>query len=178
MISLHILQESDLEMVRKWRNSPSVSQYMYTDDLIDSAQQSRWFTRIKDDNTCIYKIIRNHDVPVGLISVTNIDRRSNKCFWTFYIGEEEYLGSGIGAKVEYLVLEYVFIELGINKLACEILEANTKVISLHQRFGFKQEAFYYQHVFKGEMYHNVIGMALLKSDWMNKRDYFQKLFKI
>lgn len=177
MITLSPLDKSDLETVRNWRNSLAVRQHMYTEDVITAEQQVRWFEKVKNDPTAEYKIIKSNGQSIGLVSFTNIDRRNGKCFWAFYIGEETFLGGGVGAKVEFWAIEYVFYELGLNKLICEVLETNNKVISLHKRFGFNQEAFYLEHIFKGGKYYNVVGLALLKRDWEPIRTKFEKLIK-
>ena len=177
MVSLEEVQEQHLEKIRNWRNSHAVSQYMYTNDHITEAQQRNWYASIQNNESCKYWIIKYEAIAVGLVSITNIDRKNNKCFWAFYIGEEEFLGSGIGAKVEFLALEYAYFELGMNKVACEVLESNAKVIGLHKRFGFTEEAFYKQHIRKEEQYENVVGLAMLKAEWQVKRDYFIKTLK-
>ena len=41
--------------------------------------------------------------------------------------------------METLALDYAFNELKINRLECEVLEFNSKVISFHKKFGFQEE---------------------------------------
>ena len=48
------LEEEHLEMVRKWRNSPDVSKYMYTDQYISEEDQVNWFNNVKHDPTREY----------------------------------------------------------------------------------------------------------------------------
>ncbi len=171
------MTREDLEMVRNWRNSSAVSQFMYTNIQISAEDQVKWFNRIEQDPTCKYWIITAEDVPVGLVSFMGIDLVNRKCTWAFYIGAEEYLGSGIGARVEFMSLEYAFFELNLNKVACEVLTSNERVIQLHKKFGFQQEAFFKQHICKDRNFLDVVGLGLLKSEWETKRDYFINTLK-
>lgn len=72
--------------------------------------------------------------------------------------------------MEFAVIERAFNELGLNKLWCEVLETNEAVWKLHQSFGFEVEARYQQHVLKNGIPMNVVGLALFKSTWMQKRE--------
>lgn len=167
-----------IELVRNWRNSKFVSQFMYMDDHISQEQQLAWFENISKDDQCIYLIILYKQQPVGLASITNIDNRNKKCFWAFYLGSEELQGVGIGSIVEFKVLEYAFEVLKLNKVCCEVLKFNERVLKLHQRFGFVIEANYRQHIFKGGRYEDAIGVGILKEDWDNKKIQLKRLLKL
>lgn len=170
-IKLRDLKEDDLEMVRNWRNSKEVSQYMYTEDHISSKQQKAWFERISKDSSAKYWIIEYEDRPLGLVSITEISRVFDSCFWAFYLGDSSVRGGGIGSKIEYNILKCVFEELGLNKLRCEVLVTNPSVIAMHEKFGFRREAYYRDHVLKGDQHFDVVGLAMLKREWLQLKDF-------
>lgn len=161
------LQKEDIELVRTWRNSPDVAKYMYTDQLITKEQQEKWYEQISEDQSKKYWIITYDNKKIGLVSLTGIDRNLNSCYWAFYLGDTSIRGAGIGSKVEYTILQYVFEELNLNKLRCEVFTSNVKVISMHEKFGFRREAYYRQHALKNGTYLDVVGLAMLKQDWKN-----------
>lgn len=179
-IVLNRLTEKDIELVRTWRNSKEVATYMYTENEISEEQQKNWFKKVDKDNSCIYWIIEYDGKKLGLASVTDINRTLNSCYWAFYLGDSSVRGAGIGAKIEYNVIEYVFNELKMNKLRCEVFVSNDNVIKMHEKFGFRREAFYREHCIKGEQKLDVVGLALLKSEWaqisnfMKNKVYGQK----
>jgi RimJ/RimL family protein N-acetyltransferase len=78
-------------------------------------------------------------------------------------------GQGIGAFVEYWVIEHVFAELRLNKLWCEVLIGNEAVWRLHEGFGFQREALFRQHVRKDGAPADVVGLGMLASDWAAAR---------
>jgi UDP-4-amino-4,6-dideoxy-N-acetyl-beta-L-altrosamine N-acetyltransferase len=177
-IKLRNISEQDLEQIRAWRNSPEVSQYMYTDALISKEQQIQWFQKIQQDASCRYWIIEYDNKDLGLASITTINKTLNSCYWAFYLGDSSVRGKGIGAKVEYSVLQYVFEELKLNKLCCEVFNFNDSVIKMHEKFGFKREAYYREHCEKNGTKLDVIGLAILKSEWIEIRtSLYEKIYR-
>lgn len=173
-ITLTPLQHDDIDLVRTWRNSPDVSQYMYTEAEITAEQQENWYQKIKDDPSSRYWIIEYNDRKIGLASLTGISQTFSSCYWAFYLGDTAIRGGGIGSKIEYNVLEYVFQELKLNKLRCEVFVFNDKVISLHEKFGFRREAYYRQHVRKQGRWQDVVGLAMLRDEWAIYREAMRK----
>lgn len=163
-ITLKKLTIDDIEIVRKWRNSKEVSSYMYNENYISEEQQIKWYENINWNNS-IYWIIEYNGKKLGLASINSIDRALQSCYWAFYLGDTSVRGVGIGGKVEYNVLKYVFEELNLNKLRCEVFVSNDKVIKMHEKFGFRREAYYREHCKKNQKYEDVVGLAILKSEW-------------
>ncbi len=177
-ITLQPLTADDLERVRTWRNSPEVAQYMYTSDLITPEAQTAWFERVQTDLSSQYWIIGYGEQPIGLASLTQISRVFESCYWAFYLGDTSIRGAGLGAKIEYNVINYVFDGLKLHKLRCEVMTFNDKVIAMHEKFGFRREAYYRQHVKKDGVWQDVVGLALLKSEWDVYREAMrQKIYR-
>jgi len=169
-IFLRLLVREDIELVRNWRNRPEVSIYMYNDSIISSAQQENWFGKISMEENCLYWIIEYNGIRIGLAYLTGIDKTLSCCYWGFYLGDLSFRGNGLGAKIEFNVLEYVFNILKINKLRCEVFVNNEKVIKMHEKFGFRREAYYREHCKKNGMKLDVVGLAILQSEWYLIRD--------
>ena len=167
---LRPLTAEHLELVRTWRNSPAVAQYMYTADPISAEQQQAWFGRISQDASVQYWLIYYQGRPVGVANLYAISRANRSCYWAFYLGDQDLRGSGIGAKVELAVLGYVFEELKLNKLSCEVFVTNEKVVAMHEKFGFRREAYFRQHIYKNGQYLDVVGLALLAREWQQLRE--------
>jgi UDP-4-amino-4,6-dideoxy-N-acetyl-beta-L-altrosamine N-acetyltransferase len=169
-IELIPLMADDLELVRGWRNSPEVSAYMYTDAQISAEQQRSWFEKVRDDPRSRYWIIQYEGKKTGVVSLTDINHTLNSCYWAFYLGDTSIRGAGIGLKTEYHVLRYVFEELKLNKLRCEVFVFNDKVIKMHERVGFRREAYYREHCIKNGEFIDVVGLAMLKSEWERNKE--------
>ncbi len=177
-IKLIPLKEGHLEMVRNWRQLDEVSKYMYTNPKISEVQQIEWFKSVSVDSSKKFFIISFQEKPLGLCSVTDINYVFKRCSWAFYLGDSSVRGQGIGSKVEYNVLNYVFNELNLNKLNCEVFVSNDKVIKMHEKFGFRREAYFRDHVFKDNQFLDVVELAMLKEEWDKlKITMFNKIYK-
>ena len=107
--------------------------------------------------------------PVGLANLYDIASEHRRCAWAYYLADPSTRGQGIGAYVEFWVLDHVFGELGLNKLSCEVLIDNEPVWKLHEGFGFTREGLFRAHVIKDGAPSNVVGLGMLASDWAAKR---------
>lgn len=171
-IKLIDLIYDDIQKVRNWRNSPEISDYMYTDDVISYEQQESWFNRlIKDDSQKVW-IIEYNSIQIGVAYLYSIKQNFKTCYWGFYIGEKDFRGKGLGNLIEYQVIDYVFNRLFFNKLLCEVLEFNYAVIKLHEKYGFRREGFFREHILKNNQFLNVVSLGLLKSEWVKLNKNF------
>lgn len=176
-IELIALTEEDIELVRKWRNSPEVSQYMYTQEFITKEKQEKWFQKINQEKSSRYWIVKYENEKIGVASLTGIDKNNSKCYWGFYLGNTDIRGKGIGAKIEYNVLDIVFKEIKLNKLCGEVLSFNEKVVKMHEKFGFKREGYLRNHIFKNNKFHDVVVIGLLSSEWEQIREnLYEKIY--
>ena len=164
-VRLRRVEAGDSARLLGWRNSPEVSAYMYTDHKISQAEHDRWFAGALGAEDRRYWIIEMDGEPVGLANLARIEPAARRCEWAYYLGEASTRGKGLGSRIEYIVLRYVFEVAGLNKLWCEVLLENKGVWRLHERFGFTREALFREHVFKGGRFQDVVGLGLLRRDW-------------
>ena len=169
-VNLRPLAQTDSGRVHAWRNSAEVAAFMYTDHLISPDEHARWLAGALVDETRRYWIIEDDGAPVGLANLAGIDLGRRRCEWAYYLGEASVRGRGVGAAVEFIVLEQVFGAMGLHKLWCEVLLENEPVWRLHESFGFVREALYRDHVFKQGRFQDVVGLGLLAADWARVRE--------
>jgi UDP-4-amino-4,6-dideoxy-N-acetyl-beta-L-altrosamine N-acetyltransferase len=165
VIELVQLQEDDLKTVMRWRMHPEVTKYMYSDPVLSLEGQKQWFQQINQAGDQ-YFTIADEGRKVGVVSLTNI-RKNFAASWAFYLDPDMPQGRGVGSQVELKVIDHVFYELHLHKLNCEVFVFNDKVIKMHEKFGFRREAYYRDFVIKNEQAYDVVGLALLKKDWEN-----------
>ena len=162
------IAESDLQMILDWRSSPAVSEFMYTDIEPSLETQKQWFHSIRSDSARRDWIIRVDGEDVGLLSIMKIDRTNQRCEWAYYLASPDVRGKGVGKSVETNVLRYVFEELDLNKLCCEVFVSNDLVIQIHEKYGSVVEGTRRQHIFKNDEFHDIVEMGILKSEWEEK----------
>jgi UDP-4-amino-4,6-dideoxy-N-acetyl-beta-L-altrosamine N-acetyltransferase len=170
MVQIKLLQlkESHIEKIRIWRMSKEVTAYMYTDPVITSEEQKRWFERVRLDRTKKFWVVNVDDLDVGLVSLYDIDSINERCLWAYYLADPSVRGKGVGGAIELNMLQYVFEVMNLNKLSCEVLSSNEKVIEIHTKFGSKIEGLFREHIHKNGVFLDVIRMGILKSEWLNE----------
>ena len=169
-IRLRPVRPDDSPRLLDWRNRPEVSAYMYTDHRISPDEHARWFAGAMAAPDRRYWIIELDGEPVGLANLVGIDHVNRRCSWAYYLAEPSVRGKGVGAAVEFTVIEHVFNDLALNKLCCEVLVENEAVWKLHESFGFVREALYRDHVWKEGRFHDVVGLGLTAHDWAGARE--------
>lgn len=169
------IKREDAAMILNWRNQESIRRFMYSDHIIGEEEHAGWMNRIlaEADN---YRIFEYEGTPIGVASLYDIKVEHGRCYWAFYLGESN-APRGSGSAMEFLMLDYVFLERGFRKLCCEVFCFNEKVVSLHKKFGFTQESLFRGHYFKNGRYEDVVGLALFKHEWRAFREEMhRKLF--
>jgi len=154
-----------LELVRIWRNSKHVSQYMYTNHHITREEHQRWLENLKIKNTAKAWIIRCDEKPIGIVSLSNIDYRNKTTEWGFYIADESMRGKGVGSTALYKLMKYVFDEMNFNKMYTKVLGNNRVAIKLYEKFGFKKKGMLEKTLFRNGRRIHVFLMEISENGW-------------
>ncbi|MGY6129493.1 UDP-4-amino-4,6-dideoxy-N-acetyl-beta-L-altrosamine N-acetyltransferase (plasmid) [Paraburkholderia strydomiana] len=170
-IKLRAIEEGDLPLIASWRSDPQVYEYFYEFLPISSRQQRNWFEKQLQDTSEINLVVSNlSGIAIGTVSIYHIDRRNRKAEWgRLIIGDPAARSGGIGAEIEALILQYAFEHLNLHKLYCEVLVENEKVVSLHKKFGFREEGILRDHAFKAGKYADAVILAMLDSEYFGQR---------
>lgn len=172
MLTFKKITEDDLELILEWRTSEHVTKYMYTDIDKNIDNQRKWFNMISKDSTQCYWMIHYKEIPIGIISMSNIDLRNKKANLGFYIGDLNY--SIIAGRIHPYLYNFAFFELGLNKLCAEVMNGNDGIMKMHLYYGFSHAATFKEHIYKYNKYHNVEYFELLSSTWKEKCIKFHK----
>lgn len=166
--SIRPIELVDKNLILHWRNSERVRAGMYNDHLITAKEHELWFSKAVVDDSSVYLIFSYEGRPIGFASFTNISLIHDRCYWAFYLGEEN-VPRGSGSVMEFFALDYAFLTLKVRKLCCEVFLFNTAVIKLHEKFGFVQEGQFSQHYKKNNRYEDIVCLAKFASTWQEDR---------
>lgn len=167
---LRKMQESDLELVLKWRNSPEIRKNMYYHGAIGWETHVNWFKRVKKDHSFKHFIFEYKGIPSGVISFSQIDHDNKRASWAFYSGRLDV--KGLGTQMELIALEYAFEMLKLNKLCCEVLSFNDTVIRFHKKFGFVEEGVLVNHYWRDGKAYDVYLLAFYRKEWLATKENF------
>jgi UDP-4-amino-4,6-dideoxy-N-acetyl-beta-L-altrosamine N-acetyltransferase len=176
-VYLRPIEERDLAPVLLWRNSERVRSCMYTDHIITPDEHRAWFEHVHQSEFPSVLIFEYKGVPAGLKSFSRIDRRNNRCYWGFYLGDAE-LPRGCGTAMGFLALEYIFEQHNFHKLCAEAFAFNEGSIKYHTRLGFSEEGRFLEHVIKNGHYEDIVSFAIFRKSWLaNKSALAAKVFR-
>ena len=103
--------------------------------------------------------VREGQHPIGSVYLRDIDREAEQAEFVIFIGEEEWLGRGIGEEAAKLILDYGFEELGLHKIKLRVLADNKRAIASYQKAGFVEEGYFRDELLLDGKYCDLIFMA-------------------
>jgi len=161
--------------VRDIRNQDSVRRSMYTDHEIGLDEHLKWVDRLKDDKKQIVFVVLVEEFVSGVVSVNAIDRSHKKSDWAFYLSEK--VRGGLGAALEFSLLDFVFNTLLLEKLNCEVIETNEAVVKMHKKFCFVEEGFRRENIEKEGGRVGVFFLGITKSDWLEGKSSVREKYQ-
>ncbi len=167
--TLRKLDEPDLDLVLKWRNSEQVRNNMFSSHIISYEEHRSWYKSVIEQKKSIYLIFEFQRKPVGLVYFNDINTESNRCFWGFYLGENSTV-KGTGTAMGFCGLEYAFETLNIRKVCGEVLGFNANSIKFHKRLCFKEEGRFVEHILKDGKLVDIIYFSLFKKEWVENKE--------
>lgn len=147
-----------------FRNDDSVRQHMLTSELI---LEQHWFNYLlglrQNRNTFHLGVFNGNGLVIGVIEVNEINFLNKTAVWAIYLA----LGSrqGLGAVLEFYMMDYLFNEVGLEKIECTVLETNPTVLKMHLKFGYEIEGIHKNYIQRGFDRLNLYRLGLSKNKW-------------
>ncbi|MBE5107601.1 GNAT family N-acetyltransferase [Bacillus thuringiensis] len=172
-VRLRKMIKEDTELYHKWRNdievmhstNPSLDVYPmeatkeFVDHVILGSHTAKSYIMVEKGNK----------IPIGIVSLINIDYKNRNAECIIDIGEKEYWGKGYGAEGLKLLLDYVFYEMNLHRVSLKVFSFNERAIHLYNKIGFQQEGRSRQIVFRDGEWHDIIHMGLLQNEYFEKQ---------
>ncbi|MBP6976900.1 MAG: GNAT family N-acetyltransferase [Bacteroidales bacterium] len=147
-IKLHRLRQEDIELVRKWRNSPLIRQYMEFRDEITPEMQKTWFHSINNTEN-YYFIIEYQQKKIGLINSSHVDWTTRSSEGGIFLWDVQYYETFVPVWASLCLLETSYHILGAGNSEVRILRDNERAQKLVLNLGYElqpgQEDLYNQH---------------------------------
>jgi UDP-4-amino-4,6-dideoxy-N-acetyl-beta-L-altrosamine N-acetyltransferase len=126
------------EKVRLWRNKERIRRCMFNRHIISSEEHKKWLQKLVNNTTQKLWIVFFGDIPIGVVNLSNVDSTNLTSEWGFYIGEDSFLGRGLGRKIIYKLLMLYFDSMKYNELITKVLSGNDTALHLYRQFKFQQ----------------------------------------
>ena len=131
------IAESDLELVRYWRNQDYIRNVMQYKEYITPQMQKTWFKKI-DNKSNYYFIIHHNGNKIGLINCKETGSNLHIAEGGIFIWEKKYWGTNIPAFASLSMLQAVFeiFKSGTSSMATVAIE-NEKALSFNKMLGYE-----------------------------------------
>jgi RimJ/RimL family protein N-acetyltransferase len=167
------MTKEDAELYHKWRNDVEVmySTNPYLDVYpMDATQDFVDHVILGSPTAKSYILVEKEDeIPIGILSLINIDHKNRNAECIIDIGEKEYWGKGYGAEGLQLLLDYAFYEMNLHRVSLNVFSFNDRAIRLYTKIGFQQEGNSRQSLFRNGQWHDIIHMGLLQNEYFEKQ---------
>jgi UDP-4-amino-4,6-dideoxy-N-acetyl-beta-L-altrosamine N-acetyltransferase len=167
MITFREITKQDAELILTWRTKKRITKYMNTDVEFNIDNQANWIESCYKKKDYYHWIVQYKGVDVGFISLADFDNENKTTSWGFYIGNDEYIG--VGAFAPLYLYDFIFYELGVDKICAEVFFDNTKTIKIHMLNGYKFEPDKCRTIYKNNKEVLLVGMSLNKNDFQLKK---------
>ncbi len=135
-ITLTLLKEDEIELVRQWRNHPSVvSNYEFREYITPEMQQA-WFKTVNNINN-IYLIVEYKGERIGVVNAKDIDWENRTCESGIFIPEGKYSNTFIPAIVTIMTMEFGFRLFGWFRGYARVLKTNKPVQNMLRSVGYE-----------------------------------------
>jgi len=129
------LREEDIDIVRKWRNSQEITQFMEFRDFISEEMQQEWFESV-DTIYNLYFIIEYKGEKVGLINGKNVNWEEMSMEAGVFYWKKELYNSEVPIIATLIFGDLGVISSGLTTYA-HILRDNSRAVRFNKMIGFE-----------------------------------------
>jgi len=169
-VYLRAFELEDYKLINAWRRDDAIYRLTAGDThFVSSERDRKWVEdKIFENQHQVYLAIclREDESMIGYLSLVGIDYRNGHAEWGgIVIGDEKHRGHGYSTQAAYLLLEYAFDELGVQRISGSWLDDHKVSQFMARMMGFQQEGVLRRSVYKGGRHHDVVIMSMLKEEF-------------
>lgn len=168
-----IIREStfdDCKYFAEWETSPEITEFFTMDEGRDYEQVVRDFIDSGHDVTKLQFTItlKPEALPIGRIIITRIDKKYDSLDITrIYIADPENRNKGYGEEALRRLLEYVFINMHMERVTIDHFIKNRAASYLYDKIGFQDEGILRNAGKKNGKYIDFQLKSMIRSEFLN-----------
>jgi len=132
------LERAHLELVRYWRNHPSITQFMENNVPITYENQLKWFEKV-DTPDNLFFVAEYNNQSIGLISGKGFNEQRTMGEGGIFIWEQTLLNTLIPIKLAIALLDLSFVYCNFDHAYAHILKTNKRAIQFNKLLGYQLE---------------------------------------
>ncbi len=134
-VSLARLQASDIELLRYWRNHPSVRNVMLRREIITDEQQKKWFASI-DNELNFYSLVVFEGNAIGVTNTKNVDLATMTGEGGMFIWDKAHHRSIVPFRAAISGMDWMFFEFGLQRMEARVLPSNRRALRYNTLLGY------------------------------------------
>ena len=163
-VSLHPLEEADLEFVTEGVNHPQVRGLVGQSVPTSLSRERRYFAEMNERTDAVQLLVTADDERVGVVELDPIDRETGVADLAVWIHPDRRRG-GLAREAVALVVDYAFSELRLHKVTANAYAANDASRKLLDSLGFVEEGVGREDAFFDGAYHDTHYFGVLEHEW-------------
>ena len=169
-VRLRAVEPSDAPAFTRWQNDrETVINISGAGRMPMSEAEERDYIMRNSYNTFAIETLDGR--LIGNCSFFSVDHQSRTCRIGLLIGERGERGKGYGFDALKTLLEFLFIERNMYRVALEVFAYNEPAIALYEKMGFTREVTCRQHAYAMGRYWDEYCYGLLRPEFEAKYGY-------
>lgn len=162
MPALRELQLNDADYMYEWMSDPEVvnslvlGRYPNSRDKILEFVRSSW----SDKTNIHFAIVTDENEYVGTVSLKNINYIDRNAEYAIVI-RKDYWGKKYSKFATDEIIKYGFMKLNLHKIYLNVISSNKRANSFYEKYGFKKEGAFLQHMFINGEYVDLIWYSII-----------------
>lgn len=167
-VTLRAIEPGDYPTLWRWYNDPRIMVYWgrpgNTTSLAEVARLEEF--EASRGNSQKYIICSHDDHPIGIIDYYDLDWRNRSAWVSVLIGDDQFWGGGYGTDAMRTLLDYLFNQLGLHRIALNVHESNDRARRSYEKNGFVQEGLLRDWAYFDGKWVNGILMSVLSREFI------------
>lgn len=132
-------------------------------------QETAYLQRMESEKSIIFLVLASDDRIIGTCGLHEVDNFNQTARVGMVIFQQSDRGQHYGTNALQQLIAIAFSRYKLEKLYANVIATNTVQIERDKKLGFKQEGYLAKHYLLNGIRHDMVQLALLKTDWLNSQ---------
>lgn len=171
-VRLRILDSTDIEYMRRLRNCPEVIRGFQYRNFISDSRQTAFYQTASAASDQMYFVAESltelEPKPFGIYFIRNLDHRNQRGENGVFLDPERTTTGVESLEAAFLLLEYEFTYLNLQKVCAEVLADNVRAIRFNEAIGMEREGVLLRHIYYHGAFRDLLQFRLFRDDFLNR----------
>jgi len=171
-VRLRPISMNDLDSIMEWVNDDEVTRTLLIGRYpLTREAEAKWIEERAAGSTrevtfVIETVAGEYLGGMSLFRLQEIERIGEL---GIVIGKKSAWGKGYGTEAMELLVAYGFRQLNLHMIYLTVLADNPKAAHIYEKVGFSHEGRLRHRVYRDGVYHDLLTMSILRSEWEKRK---------